>query len=325
MNMLGTGMTSLDATALKLHTAPDETVWFADGTHAPIGSGLTIHQFVSSLHDRRQPFIRVLGTSFNAMLITQLWPLCRNDGRLQVASPAICESRAEQANPEITLYRMRQVCLSPSLGGWHDFSPQDYSSYSLVAQIQRDSGVGQHAVEIVRNHPAWPYISFVHGLSEAWAAWVLYFVVDPRWHIDPEFPDRVGRLQWSLGLRPETQQRVTGAVDVDGWAADVDVPAMGRCKSVMRAWKGDTPNVEDWEHPGNFLWRIWRAAGGGARGDLKASQKFIVFLRHSWMDALYRDTTSRGADPLFIPDMLFQCAAEVEAFEAHIAERRRAI
>ena len=316
MSTLGTRMTSLDAMALKLHTALDGTVWFADGIHVPIGSGLAIDQFVNNLRGRQHLSIRILGAPSNARLITSIWPLCRNGGRLQVASPAICESSAERADPEIALYRMRQVCLPPSLGGWHDFSRHDYSSYALVARIRADSGVSQHVREILHHHPAWPCLQFIQGLVECWTAWVLCFVVDPRWFVDLEFPDRVGRLQSFLGLRWSVQQLASEE------GRTVDRPVLVRCKAVLNAWKGRMPRGSQWEDPQNFLWRIWRSAGKGTRGDLKASQKFIVFLRYIWLDALYDDTTSSGHDPLFLPDMLLKTVPEVEAFKKH-AQRHR--
>lgn len=312
-------MTSPDTTALKLHMARDGTVWFADGTHVPIGSGLTIDQFIDSLRGRQCPFIRILGTPSNAILITSVWPLCQAGGRLQVASPAICENSAERADPEIALYRMRQVCLAPSLGGWHDFLRHDYSSYALVARVRLDHGISQHVREILHHHPVWPCLQFVQGLAEDWAAWVLCFVVDPRWFVNPEFPDRVGRLQSFLRLRPSVQR----SVSKEGLTLKGPVPA--RCRAVLGAWKGKMPRGTQWKDPRNFLWRIWRSAGKGVRGDLAASQKFIVFLRHTWLDALYNGTTSSGREPLFLPDMLFKTAYEIEAFERHTQRHRNSV
>lgn len=319
MSSPDTRMTSLDTMALKLYMARDGTVWFADGIHAPIGSGLMIDQFVDSLRGRQRPFIRILGTPSNATLIISVWPLCQADGKLQVASPAICENSAERADPEIALYRMRQVCLPPSLGGWHDFARHDYSSYALVARIRADNGVSQHAREILHHHPVWPCLQFVQGLAERWTAWVLCFVVDPRWFVDLEFPDRVGRLQSFLGLRWSVQQLASEKGRM------VDRPVLVRCKAVLSAWKGRMPQGSQWKDPRNFLWRIWRSAGKGVRGDLVASQKFIVFLRYTWLDALYNDTTSSGREPLFLPDMLFKTPCEIEAFERHIQQHRNLV
>lgn len=316
MSTLGTRMASLDAMSLKLHTAADGVVWFADGTHVPIVSGLTVDDFAQSLGARQRPFVRVLGASLNAALITRLWPYCRDDrGRLQVASPAICVNDAERANPEIVLYRMRQVRLPPSLGGWHDLSCNDDATYALAAAVQRDAGVGSQTLPTARAHPVWPALTFIQGLSECDAAQLLCFILDPRWYVNLENPDRPGRLQLSLGLRPAVQRRVTKGQP----ARNRD---MARCAVVLRVWSGEKPTGAAWRVPGNFLWRIWRAAGGGAKGDLAASQKLIVFLRYNWLHALYKDTKSSGRDPVFLPDMLFRGDHEVAAFNQHMRQRR---
>lgn len=314
MNTPSTRMAALDSASLKLHTAPDGTVWFADGTHAPIDSGMTVEQFVISLRDRAQPFIRILGTPSNALLAASIWPLCRSGGLLQVGSPAICENKDERNDPEIALFRSRQICLPPSLGGWHDFTLLDYPAYALVARIFKDNQVCPPALEILHHHPAWPALKFIPALSEYWAAWVLCFVIDPRWYINPQFPDRIGRLRSFMGLRPSTQRLMLKP----GYSADT--PATIRCQAVMNAWKNSQPRGTMWQEPGNFLWRIWRNSGGGPRGDLRASQKFLTFLRYTWLDALPRGTTSGGSDPLFLPDMLFCGSREIEAFNRHMSQ-----
>jgi hypothetical protein len=228
----------------------------------------------------------------------------------------ICESAEEANNPEIVLYRMRQICLAPSLGGWHDFSQQDYPSYVLNFPLTDDVST-ECLVNTLHTHPAWPAMSFVSGLSELALVFVVRHILDPRWYIDPEFPDRVGQLQFAMGLQPSVQRQI---YDEDA----KHTAAMAKCRWVLDSWKDKEPVGYEWEEPGYFLWRIWRDTGGGSRGDLKASQKFIVFLRHSWLDAMYSNTTSSGSDPLFAPDMLFHRADEVEAYKQHMQRYRDA-
>jgi hypothetical protein len=226
----------------------------------------------------------------------------------------LCETSAERANPEITLFRMRQVCLPPSAGGWHDFTSHDLLSYGLAAQIHYDKGVEQHALEILRQHPVWQYLTFVCGISPYWTAWLICFVLDPRWYVDPEYPDRAGRMQLFLGLRPSIQRRVSRG-------ATPDSPAMVRCHAVLNAWKNDH-QPDGLRRPGDFLWRIWEGAGGGYKGDLKASQKFLVFLRYAWLDAVHAGTTSGTCGELFSPDMLFRDDDEIDAFKSHFEKYR---
>jgi len=313
MSTPATRLAVLDSTSLKLHTAPNGHVWFADGTRAPVGSGMSVSQFVDTLKERRQPFLRILGAMENVPLIVAVWPLCRIDGKLQVASPSICENEVERKNAEIALYRSRQVCLPPSSGGWHDFTTADFTTYALAARIARDQKVTGSALELIRYHPAWPALQFIRGISDHWVAWVLAIMLDPRWFVNPARPDRIGRLRSFLGLRPATYRVLARDAAAPGTAA-------ARARAVRGAWKNRPPHGAEWDIPGNFLWRIWRNAGRGAKGDLKASQKFLVFLRYTWLDALPRTTTSGSPDPLFLPNMLLRGSREIEAFEHHIAQ-----
>jgi len=69
--------------------------------------------------------------------------------------------------------------------------------------------------------------------------------------------------------------------------------------------------------PGNFLWRVWREAGGGVKGDLRASQAFIRYLRANWLEIITQKKL--GANTFFLPDFFFKSDEERNAFAGAIA------
>lgn len=303
-----------DTSTLKLHTATDGSVWFSDGNRVPIASGTQVEEFVDSLGQRSGKLnVRMIGSHANAKLVTMLHRRCLMSGSLELASPLICGTAVERATAEAALYWMRQCKLPSSLGGWHPLTDLDYPAYAMIRQLQDDSTFNDHVEALLKVHPAWHDLKFIETISPDWVAWLLTFIIDPRWYIDPDRPDRVSKLQSYLGLTPKIMARV-----VEG---DHEAGAASRCRAVLGAWSDNGPpaTAVDYESPGNFLWRICKSAGAGIRGLVRASQKFVVYLRHTWLQALY------GRTELFMPEMLFKRADEIEAYKAHATTRSRSV
>lgn len=296
-----------DTAILSVHTDTDGKVWFADGDRVPIGSGLPAAGFVEALQSSSGRMrVRLLGTHANAQLIMLLHRCCHDGGSLEVASPLIGGTPAEQVAPEEVLFRMRQCRLPASLGGWHKVSHLDYPAYALVHQYQLQSRFSAHVEAHLKVHPAWPALKFVSSLWPEYAAILLADVLDPRWFIDRRHTDRVGKLQAHLGLTPANMARAV--------AGDTSPGPVYRCRVTMLAWSGQGPPTEtNSNRPGDFLWRIFNANGGGAKGFLRASQKFVVFLRHTWLQTL------SGHPELFVPERLFKRPDEILAYKAHIS------
>jgi hypothetical protein len=303
-----------DASALKLHTATDGTVWFADGSRVPIASGIGVHEFVKSLSQRGgKLYVRMIGNHANARLITLLHRRCKVAGSLEVASPLIGGTASERATPEAVLYRMRQCKLPSSLGGWHPLGRLDYPAYAMIRQFQESNRFDDHVLALLKGHPAWHDLKYVHTISPDWVAWLLTFIIDPRWYIDLNHPDRVSKLQAYLGLTPKIMERVVNGDHAAGSAS--------RCRAVLGSWYDlGPPDSSEADAPGNFLWRIFESAGGGPRGLLRASQKFIVYLRQTWLQALHG-----GRTELFMPEMLFKRLDEIEGYKSHCSTRASSV
>jgi len=305
-------MQTKDSVALKVHLDSDGLVWFADGMRVVMCSGLRVPEFVDSIRGRKHLCLRTIGLPGNAPLITSLYPLTRDGAEFELASPLICKTAAERREPHEALWRMRSVSLPASLGGWHRVTSMDYISYSLVWEVAKrwDGNISEHAQMILQEHPAMPYLSFITTLSPRFTAVVLSLIADPRWFIDIKHPDRVSKLQAYMGLLPKTMKRVTNG--------DTRSSAAFRCHAVLRAWTRVQPEGADRERPGAFLWRIVDSHEQPERGLLAASQKFIIFLRHCWLQALTASTRYSGAEPLFAPNMLFRTTGEIQSFQNHV-------
>lgn len=297
---------------LKLHTACDGVVWYGDGAQAPRSSNLTVGSFLDDGRLDRHRVVRVLGCRENVPLLNRLYEGAGTLlARLEVASPLLCENRAERNDPEITIFRMRQCLLSPALGGWHVFTPRDYVSYAIAERMSDQPAWPDPLVQQqLRRHPAWDDLRFVRGLDEQALAYLIGLMRDPRWYVEPTRPDRSAKLYKYLGLEPHVQMPLT--------ANTVTTDVQRRCFLVQSVWNTqEPPGDAELQIPGNFLWRT-RAKYGGWKGDLRASQLFVSFLRHVWLQGL----TDRY--DLFDPERMFHTEDERAAYREHRRQVRRA-
>lgn len=304
-----------DEVAIKLHTDAQGHVWYATGINAAKNSSQIVDTFLlSSVVNGMGMRIRILGVPQNAELITSLYLRRRKNevASVEVAGPNICETREELADPETVMHRMRATPLTSACGGWHPLGDGDYLTYALIARLQRNNGVyDTTAAAYLNAHPVFHALTFIPTLSPQHVALVLKAIVDPRWYVDRRAPERQGKLELYMGLTPGVQKRVS---DSD---ALLHKPREMRCAAVLDAWKNKHPGAVDLAEPRNFLYRVHHAAGGGTKGDLRASQTFLRYLRYNWLDAADK---RRGAkDGLFAPELFFKTPGEQETYRQHMA------
>ena len=306
---------ALDEKITKLHTADDGCIWFCRGADEVKNSECKLDDFLRlPVANGFGNVFRLLGVARNAELIASLY-VRRKDREVRaihVAGPNTLAVPEELRNPELAILRMRSLASSPAAGGWHEVSMADYPTYALIARMARNKEDFDDAVATyLRLHPAYKALQFIPTLCPASVAYVLSRIVDPRWFV---FPGRHGaetKLLLFLGLTPQVQKRVSVADALLTTARDV------RCTYVLNSWKTASPDSVDLKNPANFLYRIWRAAGGGWRGDLRASQTFIRYLRDNWLAGL--DSRIGPADGLFAPDLFFRLPAEAAHFRDHMS------
>lgn len=306
-----------DAATTKLHIDAAGYVWYTASGGMPINSGQQCEGFLNTSTHCSGPnnVIRVLGSAQNAELISTLYVRQRQKeiARVQIAGPNICESADELLDPALAIMRMRASNVSPACGGWHDLTDREYPMYAMIARMSRNHGVMDGPVSAYfKVHPAYQALKFLPTLSEENAVKLLGAIVDPRWYVDRRAPEKTTKMLLFLGLLPAVQKRVSNLSKIVTRTRDI------RCAIVLNCWKRVSDDLVNFDEPGNFLWRIWRANGGGYKGDLRASQSFVRYLRYNWLSSL---ETRRGVkDGLFAPNLFFKTADEREAYRLHMAQ-----
>jgi hypothetical protein len=305
-----------DLQAVKVTTDPAGLVWYLDGLHLPQPTRLSVDEFL------KQPLpwgparlVRAPGMARNARLLLAIYReiMAGNTlfSGLEVCSPLCCVNTEQRNDPAVLLFKTRSFDPPVSVGGWHSFGPEDLRAY-LLAYFQQNELPGDQddVAEVLHSHPAWRALSFVAGLNTAAAAQLLGLIIDPRWYIDPADPDQTNKLPQFLGLDPRAQaQQTAGNIDPGGRAE--------RNRLVLSCWKTGEPPQPTELRPGQFLWKVWYAKGGGARGDLAASKRLVDYLRQTWTAALCRGAQ---AARLFVPEFFFGAASpEAVGFRKHLA------
>lgn len=315
-----------DRDTLKLHVAPDGGVWYAAGAGPPTRAGCDADRFVDRLTERgcpHQRLTRAASTAANARLLVRLYD-ARSGGQLnsvETCSPLAVRHDGREASPTTALCQLRQWGgRRPSQGGWRELTADDYPTLMLAAVVAAGGKVcpKRHRRHIL-DHPAWPYLSFISGLDLASCFTLVATIIDPRSYVDPDHPDRGARLESFLGLR---RRRLRPHVTPT--ARDQELQA--RYRLAVASWKAaDVPPAEWSRSPGCFLWRTWRRYQSPEYADLRASQRFVSYLRHAWLGSLY--AASAQAESLFAADHFFSDPAEAAALQRHLvqqAERRLA-
>lgn len=279
--------------ATRLHVADDGVVWQAPAGTMPSCSRLRVAEFFSGTTDN---YFRVLGTAQNAELLIGLYD---RGHKVEVAGPQICETANELHDPSIALYRAAQVVFSASLGGWHRFTAADYPSYKLAVCPSRHAG-------LLDAHPAMKRLSFIRGLNRDALAELCGWILDPRWFVDRDRPDRLSRLFAFLGLTAEY---------FVGRRATKDCVKTGRARRVLATWAGQSPAGQELSSPGNFLWRRW-LKHSPEMANLRTSKIFVSYLVRAWQQGLAEAGGSHRAviDPLFDPRRFLDTPEDLAAY-----------
>lgn len=304
-----------DEISVKIHTAPDGIIWYSTGINPPECSGQILDTFLlSPVIGRLSTSVRILGVPQNAELISNLYlrKARRELASVGVAGPNICESLLELQDPVAALTRMREIYWAASRGGWHELTDVEYGIYALLARKQRLADWFDKTTKVFyQSHPLYKILNFIADIDHRHAADLITTIIDPRWYVDRRRPDNPTKLNLYLGLTPKAQNRISNVNQLITKGRDF------RCSMVLNCWKTREFAEVDLELPNNFLWRIWHKAGGGVKGDLRASQAFIHYLRTNWLEIITQ--RKLGADVFFLQSGFFKSDAERNAFLAAIA------
>lgn len=305
-----------DEATVKIHTDDHGHVWYVDGVGPPQNSEKTHEEFLrSAVVNKLSAQVRLLGVPSNADLIVELFRRRQKKeiADVQVAGPN--GSVADLNDPVHTLLKMRALTLSPSCGGWHSMTPIEYATYVLLAQLQKNQfSFGLESATFFRLNPMHKFLRFIPEINDASCAMLLATIIDPRWYVDARMPDRSSKIELFLGLTPKVQRRVSDEKTIVSKKREI------RCATVLNCWKTRKPEDVDFTAPQEFLYRVWRAAGEGATGDLRASQMFVRFIRLNWLDLL--DPRRGRRDGIFVPSRFFKTPVEIKAFKSYMQAKK---
>ncbi len=316
---------SKDELSLKIFITRENTIWYVDKDGQPtkyikhsfepnetVVAG-TLADFITTPLFLKAKYIRVIGSTSNSKFIVQQYSrkVDRGISSIEVCSPMVCSTDAERSDPEIALLAMRSWKWPRSLGGWHEVREADYTSFLLAHEVIKNNNVVNDEVRrALKMHVAWKALSFIPHLDYDYCANLLSILIDPRWYIDFNEPNSGAKIKAYLGLSPKTQEHVSGENSIVGIHSD-------RCRFVMDTWKTSINPPKNINAIGNFLWRAWLSHDKTSVADLRTSQLFISFLRHTWTAALYEEKHYR--ESLFIPEYFFKHKEEALAYKRHLA------
>jgi len=295
---------------LRLAMAPDGRLW-EESDHGCLAHDLPLDAYAAGMDRRRA--VHVLGGRDAASLIRAIYDVHGERENIKVATPAICKTPEERKRPEIVFGRMRQCLRPPSVGGWATIQEPLYTACRMAEAF--DAGTPEGATVLLSSHPAAAALSFI-GVRLQDAARLLSHVLDPRWFVHPEQPNRVSRLRAYMGLHPRIFYQLL--------QRNPQTPVEERCRLAMRAWVApvltradDAMYVVD---PKAFLFRKYtaRRLRGMSMGEagLRTTQSFIAYLFHSWLQAIY---PTRGGEPLFDSQLYFKDEGAVAAaYDQHV-------
>lgn len=162
--------------------------------------------------------VYLLGTADNSPLICSLFEeFSRRAQQPQIylGTPDVIETRSDWGQPTSIFASMDRLAVRrPSQGGWHLLTAKELPAYRLTALLgtceneQAPSRLNQELLDLLRLHPAFHSLTFFESLDWLQTARLLATIVDPRWYVDPQNPDRLAKLRLYLGL---TRQNVRAA------------------------------------------------------------------------------------------------------------------
>lgn len=296
-----------------LHVDEDKKIWLSENNQMPVMCAGDYYSLEPKLF-REDSVVKLIASTDNIPLILSLYnkKLKGDIQSLQICSPIIAHNKK-------TEIAMMDTChwkgWPASLGGWHEFSEDDYPSYYLANYFATNSKLATLGVfdEVLKAHPAWKGLSFISHLNMDKCARLLATILDPRWFIDIKEPDKNSRIENFLGLKPSILSKTKSL-------SNSQSRQIRNCRLVLESWKMGRPTSDsEYNQPDNFLWRIHALEGCNEKADIRVSQVFITFLKAVWLDAIYcKSKTSLYMDRLFVPMYFFNKQDEIDAFKQHM-------
>lgn len=308
-----------NAADLRLCVDPTGVIWFTTeqaygkAHMSELGAEEWVDKFLTTANLGDIARIRIFGFQTSAPLICALQDAIRAPNlppyTVQIGSPAHVPAEAKK-DPRKLFAAMDDLVLPTSCGGWHDMTTHDYSCYNLIKFMTRQKKLPDDFDVAVQSylaaHPAYPAISFIPSHSPMMSAMMLSAIIDPRWFVDPLKPDRTSRLRSYMGMQIESVERAIKGCDLNDRAQ--------RAQWVFGSYTfGDLTSGSP-TAPGNFLLRLIDTTKG-AKGTLKASVRYLSFVRNVWLNSI----APKGRC-LFVPEYFFEDEFEAAAYRKHVEQ-----
>lgn len=299
-----------DLMAMKLHVDDEGNVWYSYSDEPPKNTNKSVIEFIQTKQSQF-PLVRMVGMKQNVDLMLALYGrrLKKDSGCIELCTPAICKTNVDRGDPEKILTKMRKVDRASSVGGWHVMDRTDYPTYAIASYLNKTGLVDDNVRRLLKEHPIWPIISFIPHLDIDMSARLVAEIVDPRWYVDIKHASRGSKLRSYLGLDIPYMKNVLNG--------RMDSVYEKRCSIVLNTWNNDDDNSM-LENPYYFLYRVmkgYREKGKEVIAYLRASQKFIEFVRLVWL--AYLGINTKQLESLFVPEYFFKQEAETIAFKEH--------
>ena len=298
---------------LRVHTDPDGIVWCGQHGVGAYCTGYSPDEFVLKNVFKTAPVVRAMGSSGNSKLLLIMYERHKKapvlaKRQIWLASPMICHTEKVRTDPEEVLYRLWQADTTTRISAnWHRMKSVDFNAYLLhlaVLNSKYAEGVTDKAKVVFQYHPAFNALSFFEHVDVNSVVSLLSSILDPRWYVHADRPNRLSKLLGFLGLTIRNFDDSSSGFG--GYNYD-------RACMVHSSWSGTAGRVVDYSSPRNFLWRIYRHHGGGPRGNLRASEAFMRFVILHWLQGL-----SESPRKLFDPSLFFKTNEEVTAYNTHM-------
>lgn len=302
--------------SLRVHTDSDGIVWCGQNGVGAYCTDFSPDEFVATSVFKTAPVVRVMGSAENSKLLLTMYEKHKKapalaKRKIWLASPAICPTKRLRDDPTEVLHRMWQSDTTARISAnWHVMDAVDFNAYLLRMSVDRDwtgEGITDKARVIFQYHPAFSALTFLETVDIPLAVKMLSLILDPRWYVHAERPNRLSKLMRFMGMTPANFKD-----DLREHSGHDRSRAAVVCNSWFR--KG----CVDYNSPRSFLWRIFVHHGGGHVGKLKASEAFIRFIVLHWLENLHAVTYSTNRK-LFDPELFFKTSKEIRAYNTHIS------
>lgn len=252
-----------------------------------------------------KPFekVRVLGNASAAEFICRLFELYGPEGDKQIflGSPGLVRDQLASGTPQAVFKRYETLRIAPSLGGWRRMTALDHGVYHFLWRLAKHGAEHTQVSQAMAAHPAFRICRFLADYNVCyWSAMVQLVgrIVDPRWHIDPRFPNSQRRLNFAVGLYPravKTFLETRAGTGESALAAVLDA-----------AFLGPTDQLRD--PPRDFLLRYFHSQEGTRQAHLRwidTCRVGVQTIVAHWLEVVSNQN-------LFVPEHLFACLPDAK-------------